>query len=283
MTAEPAPAESEPGADRVLGMQRHNALGLAVLVVVLGCWELLAEVGFSDLSIVFPPLQEIGAQFVWLFTDGIIYYHLAVTLQEVLVAFLLAALVGVPLGTVLGANEFLAQGVEPVIYYISTIPKLLLYPLLILLLGLGVESKIAMGFLSAIFPIVVNTITGALAVRENLVRVPKSYGASRWTIYRTVYVPSMVTHIINGFRIGAGVAVIGVILGEHYASKTGGLGAIVLRFFTQLNLARMYAVLVVIFLFSFAVNRGLLALQHDLSRRGYGTGRERGEDEGFGF
>ncbi|MFB6096021.1 MAG: ABC transporter permease [Haloferacaceae archaeon] len=276
-------ADDGDAADGYFGLERHTILSIVVFVTLVLSWELLSRVGYSDLSLIFPTLSTIIGEFVWLFTDGIIYYHLAVTLQEVLIAFVLAATIGVTVGTALGTNKFLAEGVEPVIYYVSTVPKLLLYPLIILVLGLGVESKVAMGFLSAIFPITVNTLTGALNVRENLVKVPRVYGVSSWKIFKTVYVPSMVTHIINGFRIGGGVAIIGTILGEHYASSTGGLGVIVLRFFTELNLARMYAVLLVIFVFSYTVNRGLLALQRYLGAQGYGTGTGRDDGEDFGF
>lgn len=280
---EPVRTDGSETQNGFLGLERHTILSIAVFVSLVLGWEVLSRVGYSNLSLIFPTLPTIIGQLAWLFTDGIIYYHFAVTLQEVLIAFVLAAVIGVGLGTALGTNEFVAQGVEPVIYYISTVPKLLLYPLIILILGLGVESKIAMGFLSAIFPITVNTLTGALNVRENLIKVPRVYGASSWKIFKTVYAPSMVTHIINGFRIGGGVAIIGVILGEHYASSTGGLGVIVLRFFTELNLARMYAVLIVIFVFSYSVNRGLLAVQRYLANQGYGTGVGRNDGEDFGF
>lgn len=280
MTAsEPQESDHSGTADRIPAAMLIEIGFIGMLVII---WETLARVSFAELNLVFPSIIEILGATTTIIVSGSIVPHFLTTVQEVIVAFVLAAVVGISLGVALGSNEFVAQGIEPVIYYISSVPKLLLYPIMLLALGIGFESKVAMGFFSALFPITVNTITGTLSVRESLVKVAHSNGASPFQTFQKVYVPSIATHILNGLRIGAGVAVIGVIIAEHYAARSG-LGNRVLYYFSNFEMARMYAVLVVIFVLSFAANRGLLKVQEYLSHRGYGTGEGRGGDEGHGF
>jgi ABC-type nitrate/sulfonate/bicarbonate transport system permease component len=263
------------------GDLRPNALAAATVLASLVLWELIARVAFDRLEIVFPSLARIGTALVGLLTSAEFYGHLWITTQEVAISFVLAALIGVVGGTILGSSEFLAAAVEPIIYYFSTVPKIVLYPLFIIALGAAsMDSKIAMGFFSAIFPITVNTMTGALAVRQDHVKVARVFRADPWQRFTTVYVPSMVTHIVNGLRLGIGVAIIGVLLGELFASQAG-VGNQVAFFFNNLQTDRMYATLVIVFVAALSLNLGLLKLQDALRRRGYGT---TGDTEGgLGF
>lgn len=267
------------GERRVFGLPADRVLVVATIVVALAVWELMAQVAFARLEIVFPSLVTIAAALAELLTPGEFYFHLEITAQEVAIAFALAAIAGIGGGTVIGANEFLAKAVEPVIYYFSTVPKIVLYPLFLVALGVGVESKIAMGFFSAIFPIAVNTITGTLNVREDLIKVTRVYDASFWEMFKHVYFPSTITHIVNGLRLGIGVAIIGVLLGELAASQAG-VGNQIQFFFSNLNTAKMYAALIIVFAVSLALNLSLLRFQEYLWAKGYGVG-DSGEAVGF--
>lgn len=256
--------------------------GIAALTVLAGLvvWQILSQFAFARLEIVFPSLLTIGEEVVGLLAPGEFYYHVSVTTQEVAISFALAAVIGIVGGTLVGANEFLAKAVEPIIYYVSTVPKIVLYPLFLVALGVGMESKIAMGFFSAIFPITVNTITGTLHVREDLVKVAKVYDASFWEVFKWVYFPSTVTHVVNGLRLGIGVAIIGVLLGELAASQAG-VGNQIGFFFSNLNTAKMYAALTLVFAVSLLLNLSLLRLQQWLWSKGYGAGDA--DDESMGF
>jgi ABC-type nitrate/sulfonate/bicarbonate transport system permease component len=254
---------------------------IAALTVLAGLvvWQVLSQFAFARLEIVFPSLLTIGEEVVGLLAPGEFYYHVSITTQEVAISFALAAVVGIVGGTLVGANEFLAKAVEPIIYYVSTVPKIVLYPLFLVALGVGMESKIAMGFFSAIFPITVNTITGTLHVREDLVKVAKVYDASFWEVFKWVYFPSTVTHVVNGLRLGIGVAIIGVLLGELAASQAG-VGNQIGFFFSNLNTAKMYAALLLVFVVSLLLNLSLLRLQRWLWSKGYGIGEQ---EEATGF
>jgi NitT/TauT family transport system permease protein len=283
-SASPAISQSDDGRtdSSVFGLPISTVIATGTVLAFLIAWEVLAQIAFARLQIVFPSLVTIASALATLLTTGGFYYHLAVSAQEVAISFVLAAVIGIVGGTALGANKFLADAVEPLIYYFSTIPKIVLYPLFLVALGVGYESKVAMGFFSAIFPIMVNTITGALSVRQNLVKVARVYEASAYEKFKYIYLPSMITHIINGLRLGIGVAIIGVLLGELAASQAG-IGNQVQIFFSNLQTGRMYAALLIVFAVSFALNISLLKLQQALWRRGYGSSESDESVETAGF
>jgi ABC-type nitrate/sulfonate/bicarbonate transport system permease component len=262
-------------------LNRPNALAVGTVLAALVAWEVLAQIAFDRLTIVFPPLAEIARALVGLLGSGEFHGHFWITTQEVAISFALAAAIGILGGTALGSSDYVAKAVEPIIYYFSTVPKIVLYPLFIIALGAAsMDSKIAMGFFSAIFPITVNTITGTLAVRADLVKVARMYQANPLQRLTKVYLPSIITHVVNGLRLGIGVAIIGVLLGELFASQAG-IGNQVAFFFSNLQTDRMYAALIVVFAVALSINLGLLKLQDTLSKRGYGTSSEsRG---GLGF
>jgi NitT/TauT family transport system permease protein len=254
---------------RVLGVPIHTAIAVGTVLLGVVLWEVASRFAFDRLEIVFPSLVSIAAELYWLFASGEIYPHLSITGQQVGVAFAIAVVVGVGGGTLLGMNEFVAEAVEPILYYFSSIPKIVLYPLFLVALGIGIESKMAMGFLSALFPITVNSIVGSLSVREDLVRVAKVNSASRLQVLKHVYLPSMVTHVVNGLRLGVGVSIISVVLAELFASRAG-LGNLIGFYFSNLMTARMYATLLVLFAAALVLNLSLLRVQDYLVRRGYG-------------
>lgn len=278
---ERATGSEGPGPEErtVLGYPLHHAITVGTVLAFLLVWELMAQVAFSRLKIVFPSLLTIASALGEVLTTPEFYYHLAVSTQEVAISFALAAVIGITFGTLLGTSEFVAEAVEPLIYYFSTIPKIVLYPLFLVALGVGFESKIAMGFFSAIFPITVNTLTGALNVREDLIKVARVFEASPREIFENVYLPATITHIVNGLRLGIGVAIIGVLLGELAASQAG-IGNRIHFYFSNLQTAKMYAVLIIVFAASLGLNLGLLRLQQWLWSKGYGIG-ESGEAIGF--
>lgn len=271
--------DAGPDERTVLGYPLHNVITVATVLVCLLLWELMAQVAFERLAIVFPSVLTIAGALGEVLTTPDFYYHLAVSTQEVAISFALAAVIGITVGTLLGTSEFAAKAVEPLIYYFSTIPKIVLYPLFLVALGVGFESKIAMGFFSAIFPITVNTLTGALNVREDFIKVARVFEATPREIFENVYLPATIAHIVNGLRLGIGVAIIGVLLGELAASQAG-IGNQIHFYFSNLQTAKMYAVLIIVFAASLGVNLGLLRLQQWLWSKGYGIG-ESGEAIGF--
>lgn len=248
----------------------HNAITAGTILLVLITYETIARFGFPQLDIIFPSLLLVAEEFIWLFNSGTIYPHLNTTLRTVLMAVLLAGVIGIIGGLSLGTNKFVSDAVEPLLYYFSSLPKITIYPLFLVALGVGIESRIATGFLSAVFPITVNCITGALSVREQHIKVGRVYQVTRWQLLRHVYMPSTITHILNGLRLGIAGSLLTIVLAELFASQSG-LGNRVGFFFSNLLTARMYAIILFLFVLSLAINFGILFIQQYLARRGYGN------------
>lgn len=282
-----AQTESEVGIEtdsatesrRQFGISVPKQLVIGTMIAFVLAWEITARFGFEQLDLVFPSVVSIVTELYLLFATGDILPHLSITAQAVGTAFVIATVVGVIGGTLIGTNKFLADAIEPILYYFSSVPKIVLYPLFLVALGIGLESKIAMGILSALFPITVNSIIGSLSIREDLVKVANIHQASRWETFRSVYLPSMITHIINGLRLGIGVAIISVVLAEDFASQAG-LGNQVQFYFSNLYMERMYAVLIILFGGALTVNLSLLWVQNWLAAKGYG---ESDSDIGMGL
>lgn len=257
-----------------VGTERLLLVATAVFVVLV--WELLGWLPlerFQGLDFIFPSTIEILAAGFDIVASGEIVEHAVITIQEVVIGFTLAATIGITFGAVLGANDYLGRAIEPLIYYISVVPKIVFYPIFLIVLGIGIESKIAMGFFSALFPITVNTVTGVMEVRPQMVEVAKAYEATWWQQLTKVYVPSTITYILNGLRLGVGVAIIGTLLGELFASYAG-IGNLVSFYFTNDQLAEMYSLILIVFLVALTLNLLLLRLQRHLNEAGYGVGEE---------
>jgi ABC-type nitrate/sulfonate/bicarbonate transport system permease component len=135
--------------------------------------------------------------------------------------FGLAVVVGIGLGYMLGWFRRLEYFLDPLINFLYASPRIALAPLLILWLGIGIGSKIAIIFLMSVFPILINTILGVRSADRDLIEVARSFNASNWQLLRTIIIPSSTPYIVTGVRIGLGVALIGVVVGEFIAATRG--------------------------------------------------------------
>jgi NitT/TauT family transport system permease protein len=241
-------------------------LRVAIVVVVLMVWEGVARSGILLREVV-PTLEAIGAAFASLLfhadlkvslfganlTIPAFYWHLYVTLSEVVVALVIGGLSGLAIGILLGANPFLAGAFERYFYYLGPTPKIVFFPVMIMWFGVGLESKIAMGTLSCFFPIVLNVASGMRLIDRVLIRVGRSFRLKTWQMVTKIYLPAMREPIINGVRLGMGVALIGTLLAETKLSNKG-VGFMIIDAYNTFDMPRMYAVLLVLFVVAIAAN-----------------------------
>ena len=190
---------------------------------------------------------------VALLSSGEYYFHLGVTAGEILVALAIGGVLGLIAGLLLGANRFLAAAFESYLYYLGPTPKIIFFPILIMWFGVGPGSKIAMGVLSAFFPIALSVAAGMREIDRVLIRVGKSFRASTWQMATKVYVPAMRHPIINGVRLGLGVALIATLLAETKLSNKG-IGYLIIQAYTLFDMPRMYAMLIVLFVVAIGAN-----------------------------
>ena len=190
------------------------------------------------------------------------YWHLYVTLVEVVIALAIGGFAGLLAGLALGANPFVSSAFERYLYYLGPTPKIVFFPIMIMWFGVGPESKVAMGTISAFFPIALSVAAGMRQIDRVLIRVGRSFRLNTWQMVAKIYLPAMREPIINGVRLGMGVALIGVLLAETKLSNRG-VGFMIIDAYNTFDMPRMYAVLAVLFVIAIAAN----ALVGRVSRR----------------
>ena len=142
---------------------------------------------------------------------------------------------------------------EPYLFYLGTTPKIILFPLLIMGFGVGWNSKIAMGALSCFFPIALSTVAAMAIVDRALIKVGRSLQLTSWQMATKIYLPAIRLPVFNGFRLGFGVAVIGVLLAETKLSNQG-IGYLIMQGYSRFDMPQTYALLILVFAFAIAVN-----------------------------
>jgi ABC-type nitrate/sulfonate/bicarbonate transport system permease component len=225
---------------------------VAIVLGVLVAWQLLAISGWLYGEIV-PALPIIGAALVKLLGSGDFYWNLWVTVHEVAIGLAIGGISGLVVGLVFGANPFVARAYEPYLYYLGPTPKIIFFPVMIMWFGVGVGSKIAMGALSCFFPIALNVAAGMRQIDQVLIRVGRSFRANPWQMATKIYLPAMRHPVINGLRLGLGVALIGTLLAETKLSKYG-VGSLVMDAYARFDMPRMYAILIVLFALAIGAN-----------------------------
>ena len=190
------------------------------------------------------------------------YWHLYVTLAEVVIALAIGGFAGLIAGLALGANPFLSGAFERYLYYLGPTPKIVFFPVMIMWFGVGPESKVAMGTISAFFPIALSVAAGMRQIDRVLIRVGQSFRLNTWQMVTKIYLPAMREPIVNGIRLGMGVALIGVLLAETKLSNRG-IGFMIIDAYNTFDMPRMYAVLAVLFVIAIGAN----TLVGRLSRR----------------
>ena len=181
------------------------------------------------------------------------YWHLYVTIGEIAGAMVIGGLAGLVVGLALGANPFLSQAFERFLYYLGPTPKIVFFPVMIMWFGVGPESKVAMGTISCFFPVVLSVAAGMRQIEGVLIRVGRSFRLSTWQMVTKIYLPAMREPIVNGARLGLGVAVIGTLLAETRLSNRG-VGFQIMDAYNTFDMPRMYAVLIVLFVVAIGAN-----------------------------
>ncbi len=225
---------------------------LAIIAAILLVWEITAASGLLYRDVV-PSFVNIALALKDLMLSAELYANLGTTGLEVGSAVAIGGLAGLVVGIVLGGSKFLARAYEPFLYYLGPTPKIIFFPIMIMWFGVGPGSKVAMGALSCFFPVALSTMVGMRQIDKVLIRVGQSFRASTRQMVMKIYLPAMRMPVINGLRLGFGVAVIGVLLAETKLSNRG-LGFMIIQSYTSFNMPRMYAMLIIVFTLAAVLN-----------------------------
>jgi NitT/TauT family transport system permease protein len=227
-------------------------LRVAIVLFALAVWQLMAVSGLFYRGVV-PALPAIGAALGKLLSTGDFYWNLGVTAQEIVIGLAIGGVTGLVAGLVIGANRFIAQAFEPYLYYLGPTPKIVFFPVMIMWFGVGGGSKIAMGAVSCFFPIALNVAAGMRQIDQILIKVGESFRANPWQMATKIYLPAMRHPIINGLRLGLGVALVGTLLAETKISNRG-IGFLVIQAYANFDMPGMYAILIVLFVLAIGAN-----------------------------
>jgi NitT/TauT family transport system permease protein len=232
--------------------RRVAAVRVAIIATILLAWESVAASGLLFRDVV-PSLSAIGKAVARLLVNPDFYANLGVTVAEVAVALAIGGLCGLAVGILLGANRFLSRAYESLLYYLGPTPKIIFFPVMIMWFGVGSGSKIAMGVVSCFFPIVISTASGMRQIDRVLIRVGQSFRATTWQMATKIYLPAMRQPVVNGVRLGLGVAIIGTLLAQTKLSNRG-IGYLIIQAYSTFDMPRMYALLIVLFVLAIGAN-----------------------------
>lgn len=194
--------------------------GTAAVIAALAIWEILALLRVRP-AIVLPGPADVVAAFQRLFSSAQIWTDLATSGRELLFGLVLASVVGLPLGLLIGWYERLSYIFNPFVSFLYATPRIALTPLLIIWLGIGDASKTAIVFLMAVFPILINTAAGMQSLDPAVVRVARCFGGRDPQIFRTIALPATVPFVLSGLRLAVGQALIGVFVAELSGAQSG--------------------------------------------------------------
>jgi ABC-type nitrate/sulfonate/bicarbonate transport system permease component len=224
--------------------------------MVLVAWEAAARSGLWS-KILFPSLVNIGQELLLFFTRSASLMEAWTSLCRALGGFALAAVVGILLGILMGRSKTVAGLLDPLFSGTYAVPKLALFPIFIFVFGIGSLSKVALVFLECLYPIVIMSYAGARNVSRIFLWSAQNMGASRADILRRVVIPATAPFIFAGFRVAVPVAMIVVVITEM-VSSADGLGYLVIYSLSSLRTDRMLAVVAVIALLGYALDKAVV-------------------------
>ena len=209
-----------PALPRLVTRHRRQIVGTAAVLLFLATWQIVGGLSLISADLISYPTQvvAIGAAMA---ASGELGSNALVTLVEFVYGFLPAVLIGIVLGLILGQVRWLRLLLDPLLMALYTAPRVALIPLLVVWFGVGSQSKVVVVLLSAVFPVIINTMAGVQQIDPLWVRAVQAFGGSRLQIVSKVVVPGSLPAIMAGIRLGLGRGVIGLIIGEMYVAVAG--------------------------------------------------------------
>lgn len=234
-----------------------------VLIAILAVWQAINLVGgdnlmTSPLATVQHTIDMVGQARFW--------PHLRETITAYLAALAIAVLGGVGFGVLMGAHRLTGDVAEPIFVALYSIPKVTLYPVILLAFGLGIQAKIAFGALHGIIPIVIFSLNAVRQINRTWLRTARTLSLTPLQSVRHVIIPATVPEIFSGLRVGAALTLLGTMLGELFASQRA-LGFLLMTAIDLHDVKTIMAIALLITLFSVAMNTVMLMLDRRLHAR----------------
>lgn len=226
-----------------------RALPFISVIVFLAIWEWVVKA--RGIAPIILPAPSAIADYLWLMiADGSLPYHLTITFLRIMGGFLVAGVLGIALGVLMGMSRVASRVLDPWIAALYPLPKISLIPLLIIWLGTGEAYILTISVITAFFPIVISTYAGIRQADQGLVRAARDLGANERQVQMKVVIPAAIPSIFSGLHLGMGVTIILVVAAEMIGgSNQGGVGYLLIRFGQVMETEKVFAALIVLAVF----------------------------------
>jgi NitT/TauT family transport system permease protein len=242
-----------------LAARPHLILIPVVFVVFVALWEWVVR-RFDVPAFIAPAPSAVLASLAGGVRNRLYLEHFGVTLYETLLGFLIASVAGIALGAMIAQFRLVEQTVYPYLVALQTLPKIAIAPLIIVWFGFGISSKVIIAAMVGFFPVLVNVIVGLKTVDQGKLDLMGSLDATRWQTFRLVKFPSALPFVFAGLDIAIVFSVLGAIVGEFVGAQRG-LGTLILQFNYNLDIAGVFAVMILLAVLGVALHVVMQVIQ----------------------
>src|SRR5688500_2095723 len=235
---------------------------ILVILLLIGWQVLYLVVGDVALRSPFSTVQNLKT----LLEDARFLPHVRETALAFAQGFAIAVVVGLLIGVPLGAARFAGEVAEPILVALYSIPKVPLYPVILLIFGIGMPAKVAFGAIHGIVPISIFAMNAVCNINPTHLRTARVMRLSPLSLFSSILLPATLPEIVTGIRVGFSLALIGTLLGEMFGSQRG-LGHLLMQAMSLHNIERILALTLLLVVFAAGVNALLIALDRRLHRR----------------
>lgn len=236
----------------------------AILVALIGLWELAAQLGWIDPFITSSP-SRVAATIARLLQDGELFTHIGVTLFETVAGFLIGTAAGTLIAAAMWWSPVACRILDPYLVILNALPKIALGPILIVWIGAGIGSIIVMAVLISLVVTIVTVLTGFMDITGEKQLLMRTLGATKMQIFTLVVLPAAIPTMMAALKISVGMSWVGVIVGEYLVSQAG-LGYLIVYGGQVFQLDLVMASIVVLCLLAAVMYYGVAAIEKRLSR-----------------
>jgi len=245
-------------------LKSNKTASLLLLLVLLAAWEGGTRI-FNVPKFLIPPFSDVvmalwrGLATGFMAKDGL-WFHTAITLTEILLGFFIGSAIGLALGVAISQMERVEAVLQPYVAAFQSLPKVAVAPIIVMWLGFGISSKVAIVCMLTFFPVLVTSIAGFKAIDTDRIDLLRSLSATPWQIFRKAKFPSALPYIFAGLDMAAAFAVVGAIVGEFVGAQAG-LGVLILQMDAQMDTGGSFSVFIVLSIIGIALTSLLRAVQ----------------------
>jgi NitT/TauT family transport system permease protein len=220
-------------------------------IALLALWEFVVRVHILDARF-FPAPSSIVGDFIAFLVSGELVANTWTTFARVAVGFFIGAIPGVAIGLLVGINRLARAIIDPIVAILYPIPKIAILPLILLIFGIGENSKYAIVAIGVFFIMLINTAAGVRQIESIYLDVARSFEIRRWSFYSRVLLPGAMTNVFAGIKLSIGIAIVLAVAAEFTAAKSG-LGFQIWNAWQTLQVERMYVALVMVSVLGYAL------------------------------